>query len=175
MKKSFLKIAVIFCCLIFFKYAYAQEKIAFIDLNFIFNNSSAGKELNKKIENKTKKLNSEFKEIKEKIDNEKQNLSKQKNVLSKEEFNKKLVQLENDIKNHNLSISKKQDDLAQYKSKAKAEFSNQLKTVLAEYSQKNSIDMIFRKENVLIGKNSLDVTNGILDLFNKSVKKISVQ
>ena len=57
----------------------------------------------------------------------------------------------------------------------KAEFSNKLRFVLEEYSKKNSIDMIFRKENLLIGKNSLDVTNGILDLFNKNVKKISVQ
>ena len=32
--------------------------------------------------------------------------------------------------------------------------------------------MIVKKENILIGKTSLDATQVILDLFNKSVKEI---
>jgi len=174
MKKK-LNSLVIFLALIFFTNSYAQEKIAFIDLNYVFNNSSAGKNLNKQIEDKANKINSEFKKIKEKIDNDKKKLTQQKNVLSKEEFNKKLMELEKNINEQNISISKKQNDLASFKNKARLEFSNKLKSVLEEYSKNNSIDMIFRKENLLLGKNSLDVTRGILDLFNKNVKKISVQ
>ena len=165
---------VIFLTLIFFTNSYAQEKIAFIDLNYVFNNSSAGKNLNKQIEDRAKKINSEFKKIKEKIDNDKKKLTQQKNVLSKEEFNKKLMELEKNINEQNVSISKKQNDLASFKNKARLEFSNKLKSVLEEYSKNNSIDMIFRKENLLLGKNSLDVTRGILDLFNNSVKKILI-
>ena len=33
--------------------------------------------------------------------------------------------------------------------------------------------MIINKENILIGKTSLDVTEDILDLFNKNVKKLN--
>ena len=40
--------------------------------------------------------------------------------------------------------------------------------------KKNSIDIILKKENVLIGKTNLDISKNILDLFNKNVKKISV-
>ena len=39
----------------------AQEKIAFIDLNYIFDNSNAGKKFLKDIDNKKKKINNEFK------------------------------------------------------------------------------------------------------------------
>ena len=35
--------------------------------------------------------------------------------------------------------------------------------------------MILRKENLLIGKKSLDVTKNILELFDKNVKKITIQ
>ena len=35
--------------------------------------------------------------------------------------------------------------------------------------------MIFKKENILIGKTNLDATNDVLNLFNKKIKKISVK
>ena len=35
--------------------------------------------------------------------------------------------------------------------------------------------MILKKENILIGKTSLDATDDILNLFNQNVKKISIQ
>ena len=35
--------------------------------------------------------------------------------------------------------------------------------------------MIINKSNILIGKNNLDVTKDILDLFNKNVKLIKIQ
>ena len=117
----------------------------------------------------------EIQKKKKNIDKEKESLTNQKNVISKDEFNKKLLQLENDVKESNLSIQKKQNEITNYRNKAKAEFSKKLISILEEYSKKNSIDIIFRKENLLIGRNSLDVTAGILDLFNKNVKKISVQ
>ena len=155
--------------------AFSQDKIAFIDLNFILNNSSAGKKINKELKTKTEKIASEFKDIQNKIEKEKKKISAQKNVISKEEYNKMIIDLENDIKKYNSSIQKKQNNLAKYKNQVRSEFSNQLKTVLEEYSKENSISMILRKENLLIGKNTLDVTNDILNLFNKNVKTIKVQ
>ena len=44
----------------------AQEKIAFIDLNYIFDNSNAGKKFLKDIDNKKKKLIMNLKNIKKK-------------------------------------------------------------------------------------------------------------
>ena len=85
----------------------AQDNIAFIDLNLVFDNSQAGKKINKEVENKKKKNNDEFKKFKEEIDTERSKLSAQKNVLAKEEFNKKVIELENNIKKINLSVKKK--------------------------------------------------------------------
>ena len=92
----------------------------------------------------------------------------QKNVLSEDEYKNKLSQLENNLKKYNEIISKKNKDLINFKKKSKKEFAKTLKTTLENYSKNNSISMILRKENLLIGKNSLDITKEILDLFNKS-------
>ena len=102
------------------------------------------------------------------MNKEKENLIKQKNVLAKDEYNKKLVTLENNLKKYNEIITKKNKDLIDYQNKSKNEFKNALISTLADYAKNNSIALILNKEQVLIGVKSLDVTKEILDLVNKS-------
>ena len=155
--------------------AYSQEKLLFIDINYIFSNSEAGKKINKEIQNKNKKINSEFSEFQKKIDSEKETLLTQKNVISDEEYKKKLSKLEKNLIEYNSIINKKNRDLNNFKTKVRLEFTINLNKILEDYSKKNSISMILKKENVLIGKTNLDATKDILDLFNKNIKKISVK
>ena len=42
------------------------------------------------------------------------------------------------------------------------------------YAKENSISIILKKENILIGKTNLDISQNILDIFNKNVKTIKV-
>ena len=149
-------------------YSSAQEKIAFIDLNYLYINSKIGKKMNKEMQSKQKNINKELAEFQKKLDNEKKDLLAQKNVLAESEFRKKLVQLEDNLKKYNQILSKKNEDLRNFQKKSRDEFATTLKSTLENYSKENSISMIFRKENLLIGKNTLDITKEILDLFNKS-------
>ena len=154
---------------------YSQEKLAFIDINYIFNNSDAGKKINKVINEKNKKINNEFNEYQKKFDSEKKTLLTQKNVLSEEEYKKKFVKLEKNLNEYNSIINKKNLDLKNFKTKVRVEFSKNLNKILEDYSKKNSISMILKKENILIGKTNLDATLEVLDLFNNNIKKISVK
>tara|TARA_B100000963_G_scaffold361695_1_gene398761 strand:+ start:3050 stop:3556 length:507 start_codon:yes stop_codon:yes gene_type:complete len=160
-------LVVIISSFFFNSYLAAQEKIAFIDLNYVYTNSNVGKKIIKEIDNKQKKINKEFKEFQKKLDDEKKNLLAQKNVLAEEEYKKKIATLENNLKKYNEIISKKNKDLIDFRIKSKDEFANNLRSTLEEYAKENSISMILRKEQILIGKNNLDVTKEILDLFNK--------
>ena len=148
-------------------YSSAQEKIAFIDLNYLYINSKIGKKMNKEMQVKQKNINKELAEFQKKLDNEKKDLLAQKNVLAESEFRKKLVQLEDNLKKYNQILSKKNEDLRNFQKKSRDEFATTLKSTLENYSKENSISMIFRKENLLIGKNTLDITKEILVLFNK--------
>ena len=65
-------------------------------------------------------------------------------------------------------MAKKNKELSDFQKKNKNEFVKTLNNTLEIYSKEHSISMILRKENLLIGKNSLDVTKDILELFNKS-------
>ncbi len=153
----------------------AEDKIGFIDLTYLFNNSTVGKTIKKEIKSRSDKINGEFNEYKKKIEKEKKTLSAQKNVIADEEYRKQLIQLEKNIKEYNSIILKKRNELTKLNNKVRADFSNKLRPVLEEYSKENSIAMIIRKENLLIGKSTLDLTKDILEKFNKKVKKISIQ
>ena len=153
----------------------AQDKIAFIDLNYIFNSSLAGKMINDDIEKKSKKINSDFNDYKKKIDIQRDKLIAQKNVISKEEYQKKISEMEKKVNEFNQKIQKKNNDLRIFKKKARLEFSNKLRPILEKFAKENSISIILNKENLLIGRSNLDATKNILDLFNKDVKKLKIE
>ena len=79
------------------------------------------------------------------------------------------------ITDYNKLVSNKKNELISLRDKSKIEFSNVLRDILQKYAQDNSIQMILNKSNILIGKNDLDVTKDILDLFNKNIKVIKNQ
>ncbi|MDC1155136.1 OmpH family outer membrane protein [Candidatus Pelagibacter sp.] len=168
MKKIYQYIKIILLSFFLTNNLYAQDKIAFIDLNYIYSNSKVGKKIIKEIQSKRKVINQEFQDFQKKLNDEKNDLLAQKNVLAEDEFKKKYTELENNLAKYNKIIDQKNKDLVDYQNKSKKEFASILKSTLEKYSKENSIAMILRKENLLIGKNSLDVTKDILDLFNKS-------
>ena len=147
---------------------FANEKIAFIDLNFVYSNSKIGKKMIKEIENKKKEINKDFKDFQSKLNKEKEKIIAQKNVLSEDEYKKKIISLEDDLKKYNEIISKKNKNLIDYQNKSKNEFVKKLQSTLQKYATENSISMILIKEQILIGSNQLDVTKDVLELVNKS-------
>ncbi len=79
------------------------------------------------------------------------------------------------LKNIDQLLKKKNDKLINLKNQVRIEFTEKLNIILEDYSKNNSISMILKKENIIIGKTSLDASNEVLGLFDKRVKKISIK
>ena len=153
----------------------AQEKIVFIDINYIFKNSIVGKDLNEKIKKKDNQISNEIKKFKDDIEKEKNEIISKKNVVSVEEYNVKIDNLEKKIKDMNMTIANKKKELEIYKKKVERSFSKELNLVIEEYSTENSIDMIFDKSNILMARKELNITEKIISLFNNQIKEIDVR
>ena len=153
----------------------AQDKVVFIDINFIFKNSIVGKELNEKIAKKDNEINLEIKKFKNDIEVEKNEITSQKNVISIEEYNKKIKILETKINKMNDLISKKTDELNKFKKNVETSFSKELNSIIEIYSTENSIDMILDKSNLLMARKDLNITQKIINLFNENVKEINIK
>tara|TARA_Y100000591_G_C21796941_1_gene679874 strand:+ start:889 stop:1410 length:522 start_codon:yes stop_codon:yes gene_type:complete len=164
-----------FFILIFgFNTSFASEQIAFIDLNYIFLKSNAGKKLNLQIKEQKNSLDTEIKNFKKDIDEKKNLISAQKNVLSQSEYEKKILDLEKNVEEINLKISQKNKDLSIFKLKAEKKFFKKLNIIVEEYSISNSINLILKKENLLMGKKNLDITEDIFKIFNENIEEITI-
>ena len=153
---------------------YANSKIVFININYIFTNSNAGKKLFEQIDQKDKQMKLEIKQIKTELETEKNKILSQKNVLAVDEYNKKIKNLEDKINEMNIKVLKKKDELNLFKNKVEKVFSKELNSIIEEYSVENSIDIIFKKENLLMAKKNLDITENIFNLFNEKISKINL-
>ena len=153
----------------------SEKKIAFIDINSIFINSDAGKDINSFLKQKKKDLDDQVNISVNEINNKKDILTAQKNVLDSNEYSKKIKELEDEIKKINTSISKKNDELIKLQKSIETKFSKNLNSIIEEYSIENSIDIIFKKQDILMAKNEMDITKDVLNLFNKKINKIDIE
>ncbi len=153
-------------------FLYANEKIVYLNVNYVFSNSISGKEANKSFENKVKELEKEVNEFSKNIDNEKNKLIKQKNILSDDEFNKKFNDIDNKIKKFNKKIKIQNDEIISLRKKVRSNFTKELKKILSNYSTQNSIDMILKQEDILVGSKTLDISNDILKIVDSNKVKL---
>tara|TARA_B100000963_G_C22621795_1_gene670317 strand:+ start:2158 stop:2676 length:519 start_codon:yes stop_codon:yes gene_type:complete len=167
-------LASIFLFLLIALPGFTSEKIVYLDVEKIMQESSAGKsiisQLKKKRESSISKLKKREKDI---FDKEKKLIS-QKNVLSKDEFENKLKDLRNDISNYQKDRNKTSNDITKSRVKASTKLIGKLTPILEEYSKQNSIRIIVQKKNIVMGKKEDDITKDILELMNQKVKSIKI-
>mgnify|MGYP001192593030 CR=1 FL=1 len=150
----------------------AQEKIVFLNVNYIYNNSISGKKASDTIQTKIKTLENDVKKFSKSINSNKEKLSKQKNILSKNDFKKKFNDIEIKIIEFNKKIKIRNDEIVKLKKNVRSKFVEELRKILSEYSSNNSIQLIIEQENVLIGSNKLNITNDILKIVDSRKIKL---
>ena len=153
---------------------FSSEKIVYLDVEKIMQDSLAGKSIIAQLKKKRESLISKFKNREKDIFDKEKKLISQKNVLSKEEFESKLKDLRNDISKYQKDRSKTSNEIKKSRVKASTKLISKLTPILEEYSKKNSIRIIVQKKNIVMGKKEDDITKDILELINQKVKSIKI-
>ncbi len=154
----------------FMEFSLAEKKIAFIDIDLIINNSEFGKKSFKIIDKNFKKENEVLLEIEKNLISKEKEILKQKNVLSEEELNNKLVDLKkeiNDFQRKKILINEKFNKMRLDKTN---EMVQSLNNILSKYADENNISLVIQKKFIVIAKSGLDITSEILKIFNKENK-----
>ena len=170
MKKYFL----FFLFIIFSTYSFAEEKFAYLDVNFLLSESESGKYINNELNKINNKNIEEFKNIENSIKTEEDKLLKQKNILKEEEFNLKLKKLREKYQSYQKLKKKKNNDLKKLRDDAVNQILKIINDVLTKYSTKNNISLVIDKKNVVIGKTELDINKNILNILNEKIKKVEI-
>ena len=153
---------------------YSSEKIVYLDVEKIMQQSTAGKSIIAQLKKKREASISKFKKKEKDIIDKEKKLIAQKNVLNKEEFEKKIIELRKEISNYQKERNKKSNEIARSRVNASTKLISKLTPILEEYSKKNSIRIIIQKKNIVIGKKEDDITKDILELVNQKVKNIKI-
>tara|TARA_B110000114_G_C14892116_1_gene317179 strand:+ start:63 stop:596 length:534 start_codon:yes stop_codon:yes gene_type:complete len=160
--------------LLIFTQSKSAVKIAIIDTEVIMKESLAGKSLIKqlsKIDDSNKKY---FLEYEKKLKLEKEKISSQINILSKEEYDKKVLILNEDFKKYQNEVRDKLELTKSKRDKALKKILSELNVLLSNYSNENELTFIIDQKNIIIGRTDLNVTSEILKLIDLKLKKVSL-
>ena len=171
MKKTFISI---FLFILIALPGFSSEKIVYLDVEKIMKDSLAGKSIIAQLKKKRESSISKFKKREKDILEKEKKLISQKNILSKEDFEKKLKDLRNDISNYQKDRNKSSNEIKKSRVNASTKLISKLTPILEEYSKKNSIRIIVQKKNIVMGKKEDDITKDILELINQKVKSIKI-
>jgi Skp family chaperone for outer membrane proteins len=165
----------IFALSIFFSnLALSEESISYIDMDFIMNNSLAGKSIIKQLEKKNETLKTSFEKIENNFLKEEKKLISQKNILKKEDFDDKVSLFNKKVNEYKNKRSDTFNKYAAEKNKARTDLINELMPILKDYSSEKSISFILPKQSIILGKSELDITKDIIDVLNKKIKSIKL-
>ena len=141
------KFLIINLFLTFFTLSYAEEqKIVYLNVDKIMQQSIAGKSIKKQLENLYNKNLEKFKKNDEILRNKEKKLIAQKNILSQEDFQKELSSLRKEIVKFQKEQVKAREDINKLRIGATNKLISQLSPILQEYAKKNSVSLILQKK-----------------------------
>ena len=152
----------------------SNENIVYIDLEKIMSQSKAGISISTQLEKMHLKNIENFKKIENELKEEEAKILSQKNILDNDEYKKKINELRNKTNNYRSQRNKDIDDLTKKRLDATNKLLNEINPVLINYSNENSISIIFQKKNIIIGKSELDITDEIQLLVDAKISKIKL-
>ena len=151
------------------------DKIGIVDFRYILKKSNAIKVLGDKFILFEKKINEKIKLKQKELKIEEKKILSRKNKLTDADYKNKL----NLFKSEVFEVQKKYKEDRLILNNSFQRLQKKLKDLLAQVikdvSKKREINVVFLKENVfLFNDPSIDLTNEVLDLFNKKTKSMSI-
>ena len=142
--KLFLKINILILILI--NTSFANDKIVFLDINYVLSNSEKGKLILKQFDEKNKKNILELEKKENILKNKEKDLEIKKNILSENELNKQIE----DLKVQIVQFKKEKDRMVKefniYKKKELSSLMQEMNPIISEYVKEKSIDLVLDKK-----------------------------
>ena len=161
------KLSIFVIFIIYSQILNAKENIVFIDLNYVLNKSNDGKKILEELKNISEINKEKFNKEERLLEKERNDIKKLKNIISKDEYNKKVSLFQEKVEIYN---KEKSNILKSFENKKKKEldiFFQSLNEIMNVYMKENSISIIIDKKNIVMAAVKNDISNEIIDLVNK--------
>ena len=173
--KYLVKFFVVTFFLLVSTYPFAEQKIVMLDMTFLLNESKAGKGaqdfLKKSFTNNQKK----FIEIEKSLKKEETDLLEKKNILTKDEYNKKTDSLRKKVIDYQSQRRSSLDKIATQRVNARETLVQKLTPILDSYMKENNISLVIDTKNTLGGNPEVDITKIIVGKLNKELPSLNLK
>ena len=154
--------------------SFAENKVVYIDMNKILNESKVGASVEKELTKLHETKLGSFKKTEENLKKKEIDLISKRNILARNEFDTKVKLLNEDAQKYQAERRKWFDEIAVKRNTARAEVLKSLDPIISNYFEKNQISLILYKRNIAIGNSELDITDTIIDELNIKLPSIKL-
>ena len=172
--KFLLKFIVIILITLNFTALQAENLIVYINMNKIMNKTIAGQSIKTQLEKMHKSNIKKFEKIEKKLKEEEASIIAQKNILSKDDYQKKISALRTKANNYRKERQEKINAITKKNLEASEKLLNQINPILSDFSKENNISIILPKKNIILAKTDLDITEKIIKIVNSKIKTINL-
>ena len=153
----------------------AENKVAYLDIDYILTNTLAGKSLLKNLKLNEEIEISKFKSSDEKFKNDEKKILAKKNLISNEELRNELKQLQIIFQDYRKKKNKELESLKKKRNTNIINFINLINPIIEKYMADNSIYILMDKKNVFIANNNYDITKKLIELIDNQIKTIEIE
>ena len=169
---KFFQLIIFFFLIIFSAESNTNIPVKYIDLNRIVNESIVGKQIKDLIINERKKFNKKHQDLEKKLEKNKNDILSKKNILNKEDFQKEVDKHQKNINDYQLKKKQNLEKMNEKNLEYSRNFMIKIDKIVLEYSRENSIDLLLKKDALIVSNSNLDITNEILTEVDNKIKKI---
>ena len=162
------KILLLFILNLFLSQLSHAQNLAYIDIDYILNNSIPGKNIINKLEIINKENLKILKKEQETLNNERNEIEKKKNILSKKDLEIGITNINEKLKKFNQKQETLSNEFNNLRQKELINLINKINPIVEKYMMTNNIDLILKKDNVYIGKSVYDISDLIIEIINNS-------
>ncbi len=168
MIRNLFTIIIVFFSLITF--SYSQNQIAYLELDKIINNTKAGKLIINKLEKSKNEALLKFKKREDDLKKTEDEIKKQKNIISEDQFKKKLVEFRNEVKNFRQDRQKVINDFNQKRKVEFEEFFKKITPIIESYLAEKNIEILLDKKNIFVANKNRNITQEIIKIIDTKIK-----
>ena len=173
--KYLVKFFVVTFLLLICTHVLAEQKVAYMDLKFILNNSKAGKGAQDFLHKSFKKNQKNFTDKENVLKKEESDLLKQKTILAKEEYQKKADNLRKKVIDFQSQRRSAIDKIATQRAQAREGLMKKVTPIIDTYIRENKISLVMDKKNMVGGLTEYDITKIIIEKLNKELPSLNLK
>ena len=169
--KKLLVIVMVFVFAAISSAATAQMKVALVDIQRCANESEVGKKVQAELRKTAMERESQFKAQQDELAKMQKEFIDQEKVLSEaakkkrtEEMQAKYLELNENARRFEAEMQKKERDAAE-------KLEPEIQAVIATVAKNEKIDIVFFKQAVLYAPKAEDITQKVIDMYNKQQPK----